>query len=163
MFGVLLIGGGLAVGLAALLWPNQVEQVYGDIQIKVGQLRAQNETPVAKLGGSGGKAMVDRCDGTFTEMTSYEREGVPPVWAAHNNCGGDIILPLEIGDEIILDRHGDEGTYRVVDVRETPKVWVTTAALIGLQGELALQSCFYGGADVPMKFIGLEPVAPAAG
>ncbi len=90
-------------------------------------------------------------------MTSYERDGVPPVWAAHNNCGGDIVLPLAIGDEIDLKNADGTVRYRVVDIRQTPKVWVTTEELVGLQGEVALQSCFYGKGQ-PMKFLGLEMV-----
>jgi hypothetical protein len=155
--GSLLVVGGLLLGAAALLWPSQVEQAYGEVQITVGQWRTQQvgEVPIAHLGATGGKGLVDRCDGTFTEMESYERDGLPPVWAAHNNCGGDVVLPLAIGDLVDLEHDGATVRYRVIDVRETSKVWVTTEAIIGLHGELALQSCFYGGSGVPMKFLGL--------
>lgn len=148
---------GVGIGVAALLWPDEVEKAYGDVQISIGQWRAEatGEVPLAVLGEAGGKGLVDQCDGTFTEMKSYEREDVPPVWAAHNNCRGDVILPLELGDEIDLEHGGDVTRYVVVDIRETAKVWVTTEALIGLQGDLALQSCYFGGTDVPMKFVGL--------
>jgi len=152
---------GLALGATVLLWPDEVQETYGHVQLAVGEWRAHaaHEVPSATLGASGGKSVLNRCDGTFTEMTAYERDGVPPVWAAHNDCGGDIVLPLAIGDEIDLVHDGSTERYRIIDIRETPKVWVTTEALIGLKGELALQSCFYGGTDVPMKFLGLERVA----
>lgn len=160
---VLLIAAGLAAGVTALVWPDQVQEAYGEAQIAIGEWRMEvtNEVPSAQLGASGGKGELNRCDGTFTEMLSYEREGVPPVWAAHNNCGGDVILPLKIGDEINLVSGDTTTLYRVVDIRETPKEWASTEALIGLEGELSLQTCFYGGSDVPMKFVGLEPVGAA--
>ena len=48
------------------------------------------------------------------------------------------------------------GNGVVIDIRYTPKIWATTEDLIGLQGELALQTCFYG--EDRMKFIGLVKV-----
>ncbi len=160
MLGGLLVAGGLSTGTAVLVWPDQVEEVYGGIQQDVGEWRVQNlqEVPLAHLGATGGQTELDYCDGTFTEMRSYRRHDMPPIWAAHNNCGGDVILPVELGDVIDLEQGGIVNRYNVVDIRETPKVWVTTEALIGLQGDVVLQSCYYGGTDVPMKFIGLDPV-----
>jgi hypothetical protein len=76
------------------------------------------------------------------------------VWAAHNNCGGDVLLPWEEGQRIQFE--GDDQVYEVVDIRYTPKIWASTSDLVGLGGELALQSCFYG--EDRMKFIGLDPV-----
>ncbi|MBF0816883.1 hypothetical protein E4U02_10710 [Microbacterium paludicola] len=149
---------GLAIGISAWLWPDQVGEAYGDAQIAIGRWRiaAIGEVPHAVLGASGTEQELDRCDGTFTEMLPYERDDVPPVWAAHNNCGGDVILPLEIGDQIDLERDGETTHYRVIDIRHTPKVWATTEGLIGIAGDLALQSCFYGDRTAPMKFVGLE-------
>lgn len=161
VLGGILIAGGLSTGTAVLVWPDQVEEFYGGIQQDVGEWRVQTlqEVPLAHLGAAGGLTELDYCDGTFTEMRSYRRHDMPPIWAAHNNCGGDVILPVELGDVIDLEQGGIVTRYTVVDIRETPKVWVTTEALIGLQGDLGLQSCYYGGTDVPMKFIGLVPAA----
>lgn len=151
-----------AATVVALLFPNTAERVYGDAQIFVGHVKNQaseivlDQNPVAHLGVTGGLTQLNWCDGTFTHMQSYTREKVPPIWAAHNNCGGDVVLPLGLGDEIDLIRaDGSTETYTVVDIRETSKTWTTTEDLEGIDGDLALQSCYYG--RNVMKFIGLSP------
>lgn len=167
IIGGVLIVIGLTIGAGVLFAPEATERIYGDAKIGVQELgrdvaavaeetvTGEKTYPQINLGVSGTVRELDRCDGTFTEMKSYERDGVPPVWAAHNNCGGDIILPWEIGTELQIT--GNPTVYRVVDIRYTSKVWSSTADLVGLSGELALQTCFYG--EDRMKFIGLEPVA----
>lgn len=160
IFGVLLLVGGVAIGASTLLAPQAVEHAYGTVKVSVAekvqevQEEVFEELPSVKKGASGGKTELDWCDGTFTEMLSYEREGVPPVWAAHNNCGGDVILPWEKGQRLRIE--GSDQVYEIVDIRYTSKIWSSTADLVGLKGEFALQSCFYG--EDRMKFIGLEPV-----
>ncbi len=149
---------------AALLAPQAVEKTYGDVKTaviqQVDQVRQDvfSELPSVALGVRGGIAELDRCDGTFTEMLSYERDGVPPVWAAHNNCGGDVTLGWETGQHIRIV--GDEQVYEVIDIRYTSKIWSSTDDLVGLGGDLALQTCFYG--EDRMKFVGLAPLPVAA-
>ncbi len=164
--GGLLVAGGLVLATGVAVAPEATEKIYGETKTQVQELgreslgvveqtvTGERSYPQVRLGVSGTIRELDRCDGTFTEMTSYEREGVPPVWAAHNNCGGDIILPWEIGTELQLA--DDSIVYRIVDIRYTSKVWSSTDDLVGLQGSLALQTCFYG--EDRMKFIGLQPV-----
>ncbi|MHB1288963.1 hypothetical protein [Georgenia sp.] len=155
---LVLAGGALLVGLLAA--PERVEYVYGTVKTAVtGSIHAAREDafgdlPTVDLGATGGVHELDGCDGTFTEMSSYEREGVPPVWAAHNNCQGDVLLPWEIGQRVQVE--GSDQVYQVVDIRHTPKTWATTVDLLGLDGSFALQTCFYG--EDRMKFVGLEPV-----
>jgi hypothetical protein len=159
--GVVLLLAGAGILAMYFLAPQQTERVYGDLKTSVIQgvddVRADvfDELPVVRLGATGGIPELDRCDGTFTEMASYEREGVPPVWAAHNNCGGDVALPWEIGQEIRIE--GRDEVYEIVDIRETSKIWSSTSDLVGLGGDLALQTCYYG--EDRMKFLGLAPVA----
>lgn len=148
---------------AALLAPDTTEQVFGDAQQAIGQWRidATKETPKVRLGPPGGSDDLSTCTGQFFEMASYAEGSVkiPPVFAAHNDCGGDVILPLRVSD--LVDVAAADGTisaYRVVEIRETPKVWVTTERLEGLAGAIVLQTCHFGGSDVPMKFVALEPV-----
>lgn len=157
--GALLAAGGAL--LASLLFvPQAVERAYGEakttISATVDDVRAEvfDTLPTIHLGATGGVGELDRCDGTFTEMSSYEHGDVPPVWAAHNNCSGDVLLPWETGQRIQIE--GDDQVYEVVDIRNTPKTWATIDDLVGLDGSLALQTCFYG--EDRMKFIGLEPV-----
>ncbi|WP_157749875.1 hypothetical protein [Microbacterium sp. TPU 3598] len=123
---------------------------------------AQTSTPTSAavtLGVVGGQAELDRCDGTFTHTDLYGTTQ-PPVWAAHNNCGGDVILPWEIGQEIAVTINGVSTTYRVVETRDTPKKGATTADLAGIGGELLLQTCYYG--ENRMKFLALDPVPATA-
>ena len=167
--GVLLLGGGsILVGL--LVAPDAVEQGYGALKEGyrggVDKVREQvlEEYPTVKLGIEGGIEQLDatcnRGSGdtfhTFTIMTSYERDGVPETAAAHNACGGDVLLPWEEGQKVNIEGDGKDGLYQLVDIRYTPKIWATTEDLIGLKGDLALQTCFYG--EDRMKFIGLEKI-----
>ena len=149
--------GGVGALCLALAPAEVVERSYGVVQQEINRVKADvwGETPSVILGAEGGAAELARADGTFTHMLSYEHPGVPPVWAAHNNAGGDTILTLEVGDRIRVTMPDRTVVHYVVsDVRITGKHWVTTEALIGLGGELALQTCFYG--DPRMKFIGLQ-------
>lgn len=114
---------------------------------------------VVTLGVVGGQAELDLCDGTFTHTDLYGTTQ-PPVWAAHNNCGGDVILPWETGQEIAVSLNGTVTTYRVVETRDTPKKGATTADLAGIGGELLLQTCYYG--ENRMKFLALSPVGTAS-
>lgn len=151
---------GIGIGGLGLVAPTAVERVYGEAKQGVTELHAAitGELPRVSLGVSGGVAELDRCDGTFTEMKSYEGTGrVPPVWAAHNACGGDVTLPWQIGQLVTIDGSGD--IYEVVEVRDTAKRWVTTEALLDLKGDLALQTCYYG--EERMKFVGLALVDTA--
>ncbi|KQQ62663.1 hypothetical protein [Microbacterium sp. Leaf320] len=110
------------------------------------------ELPSVRLGASGSAIDLDRCDGTFTEMVDYRQREVPPVWAAHNNCGGDTILPWKEGQRFLV---GDE-EYEVVEVRLLPKYTATPKDLLGMKGELALQTCLYG--EPLMSFVGATSV-----
>lgn len=113
----------------------------------------------AVLGASGGVTELERCDGTFTRMVAYGATQ-PPVWAAHNDCDGDVILPWETGRDVTLTVDGTPATYRVVDTRDTRKKGANTGDLAGIGGDLVLQTCYYD--EDRMKFIGLTPI-PAAG
>ncbi|MFV0375590.1 hypothetical protein [Microbacterium sp.] len=149
-----------AIAVVSIFWPDTIDRGYGALRGTVEQARqaVTGERPTVTLGATGGIVQVNACDGTFTEMTSYRRDRIPPVWAAHNNCGGDAILPLEVGDTVDVVKGGTTAVYRVVEVREMSTVWRPVTDLEGLAGEFALQTCFYGGSDVPMKFVGVEPV-----
>ena len=166
--GGILVAGGLALLVGVWLVPDTVEQGYGALKTgyrgTVDKVQEQvfAEYPTVGLGVTGGTHDLEvACNAgdtyrTFTIMTSYERDGVPPTAAAHNNCGGDVLLPWEEGQKIHIEGEGVDGLYEIIDIKYTPKIWATTEDLIGLKGELALQTCFYG--EDRMKFIGLEKV-----
>ena len=167
--GGVLVLGGLALLAGVWLAPDTVEKGYGAIKTSVtgtidkAKEKAFDEYPTVALGVTGDAADLDiACNHgdtyhTFTIMKSYERDGVPETGAAHNNCGGDVLLSWDVGQKVNVTGDGEDGLYEVVDIRYTPKIWATTEDLIGIKGDLALQSCFYG--EDRMKFVGLKPVS----
>lgn len=162
--GVLIVGGAGLLAAVALA-PDAVEKTYGTLKTQVTgtvdkvQQDVFEELPTVKIGGEGGMPELDAAcaDNSFVIMPSYEREGVPETAAAHNNCGGDVLLPWDEGQRIQIE--GRDEVYEVIDIRYTPKTYASTADLVGLQGDLALQTCFYG--EDRMKFVGLEVVDDA--
>ena len=152
LFAVLLFIIGASLVASAAFAPDQTEKIVGEVKVAIedtsNKVRGKHVT--VKLGKKGGLREVDRCDGTWIEMTSYELEGLQPVYAAHNMCKGDKILPLKKGDRIKVK--GGE-MYQIADIRYLKKTWSTTDKLLGMRGDLILQSCFYG--ENRMKFISL--------
>lgn len=113
----------------------------------------ENNLPSIVLGGSGGEAELDQCDGSFIRMTGYEEvNGLQPTYAAHNKCNGGQILELQIDSRILID--GEE--YKVVGTRDLPREGSNATQLLGLEGELILQSCFYNSKW--MHFISVVPL-----
>lgn len=157
---VTLVTAGAVVLGASVVAPEVTETAYGAVkrtvtaQVDLVRETVFEELPTVALGATGGMAELDRCDGTFTEIAAYQREGVPPVWAAHNNCGGDVTLAWERGQRVSIS--GSDAVYEVVEVRAVSKTWSSTDDLVGLSGELALQTCFYG--ENRMKFVALSLV-----
>lgn len=154
--GILLVTLGLGLIGFTLMYPDEAEKITGDIRVATGQavMKAKGQKhPVVRLGVRGGQYELNRCDGTFIEMASYETEGLQPVYAAHNNCKGEVILPLEVGDIIEIE---GEGEYTISEERHTKKTWSTTDEILGMEGDFILQSCYYG--EDRMKFISMTPV-----
>lgn len=150
---------GLGIGLlaASLLAPQVVDKVTGELKVAVEkQVRAvlsPEQLPEIRLGGEGGMRELDLCDGAFTEMTGYRSDDVPPLYAAHNYCGGDIILGWDLGQRVRVS--GSDVVYEVVEERHTPK-WSQLDALRGMSGELMVQTCYYG--ENRMRFLALAAV-----
>lgn len=159
---IVLVGLGVAFLAASTFAPEAVDRVTGDIKVAVQrqlhQLVAPDELPEIRLGDAGGMVELDRCDGTFTEMVSYRVDGVLPLFAAHNNCGGDVILGWEIGERVMVA--GSDVVYEVVEERHTPK-WSHVEELVGMSGEFMVQTCFYG--ENRMRFLALAPAGTAQG
>lgn len=154
--GILFVTLGLGLIGFTMFFPDEAEKVAGEARIATGQavMKAKGQKhPIVSLGVKGGKRELDRCDGTFIEMGSYETEGLQPVYAAHNNCKGDVILPLNTGD--IVEVKG-RGLHTITDIRYTKKTWSTTDDIMDMTGDFIVQSCFYG--ENRMKFMGLTPV-----
>lgn len=136
--------------------PDFVARAAGSVKVEIDRqvhrILTPDELPVIRLGPEGSLIELDLCDGTFTEMVSYRMDGVPPLYAAHNNCGGDILLGWEIGERVRIE--GSDTVYTVVEERHTPK-WSHIEKLVGISGEIVLQTCYYG--ENRMRFLGLAP------
>lgn len=147
-----------AVGLiiVSTLAPDRVERFVGDTKVMVEKLALAGTRPSIHLEGAGGTRELDAAEhGRFVEMVSYRYGQIPPVFAAHNNRGGDVILGWNVGDEVdVVDSEGNSVTYRVIDDRTTSKT-SKVDKLEGLRGEIILQSCYYG--EDRMRFLGLSP------
>ena len=155
----------IAIGVAGLISttvaPEWTEEVVGNAVAQVQQTAADagvTPPPVLTLAGPGGQAELDRCDGTWTQMVQYIEGGVPqPVHSAHNGCGGNPLLTLEMGGTIdVRQLDGTVVTYQAVDERRVAQVGTTTADIMGMGGDLILQTCFWDNAT--MRFVGLSPV-----
>lgn len=157
---IVLVGLGMSFLSASVFAPDLVDKVTGDVKVSVlkqfHQIFAPDELPTIRLGGEGGMVELDHCDGTFTEMVSYRIDDVLPLFAAHNNCGGDVILGWDLGQRVMVE--GSDVVYEVVEERHTPK-WSNVEALVGMTGEFMVQTCFYG--ENRMRFLSLAPVGPA--
>ena len=158
----------LAIGVVVGIWfaaaPEQVERVVGEAKVNVekatvavqkqaGKAVGADVHPTVRLGPLGHRSELNWCDGRFIQMREYQIRDVLPVYAAHNDCGGDIILRWEVGDIVRIS--GRDELYEVVDERHTPK-WAEVKSLRGMTGELLLQTCFYG--QDKMRFLALQPV-----
>ncbi|KQR49150.1 hypothetical protein ASF87_10170 [Microbacterium sp. Leaf161] len=148
------------LSLLACTWvaPTDTERVLGSVKVAV-QTATQNaiapdQPPQITLGEEGGERELDACTGEFIEMIAYRDGSVPPLYAAHNNCGGDIILGWKQGTMVQIA--GADTVYQVVDERDTPK-GAPVEALTGIGGELVVQTCFYG--EDRMRFLALAPAA----
>lgn len=156
--GVVLIVAGLVAGGLQLFAPQTSERIVGDLRVKTEQGRrwmAGEKYPTVRLSGPGDQADLDACDGTFVEMESYVMPGMQPIHAAHNNCRGEVILPLEVGDKLAIEGRGE---WRVTEIRDLSKTWSSSEELLGMEGRLILQTCYWG--EPHMKFMAVEPVRP---
>ncbi len=150
--GLLLVG-------ATVLAPEAMDRISGTAKVvvekQIQQIVAPEVLPEITLGVEGGMRELDRCDGTFTQMTSYRVPEVLPLYAAHNNCGGDIILGWTVGDRVRVA--GSDIVFEVVEERHTPK-WSQVEVLEGMAGEFMVQTCFYG--ENKMRFLSLATWHP---
>ncbi|WP_404430775.1 hypothetical protein LG299_12675 [Microbacterium lacus] len=150
---------GLSLVGTTVFAPEATDRVTGNLKVavqeRVQEIIAPGALSQITLGVEGGMRELDRCDGTFTEMTSYRLDGVLPLYAAHNNCGGDVILAWEIGQQVRIA--GSDVVYEVIEERHTPK-WSNVDVLEGMTGEFMVQTCFYG--ENKMRFLALAPADP---
>jgi hypothetical protein len=163
--GAVLVCVGLALVITTLVAPDQVQQVRGSVRRAIHtvdiKLRHHGVAQV-DLGPPGGKPALDDCTGKFIEMIQYRRTtSLQPTYAAHNYCDGDVILPWSEGTVVrVRDTTGHRRPYRVTDTRNLPKFTSTTEDLLGLSGELVLQTCYWGKPTIHV--VALTPVGVKA-
>lgn len=142
---------------AIAIAPDTVQWATGNAKVATtkwaSNLFQPDAIPEIVLGTEGGKRELDECDGRFTEMVSYRSAGILPLYAAHNVCGGDVILGWDIGQRVRV--RGSDTVYVVVEERHTPQ-GTSGDLLRGMAGEFMLQTCFYG--ENRMRFLSLSPL-----
>lgn len=158
---------GAGIATWALIQPEEAERTissavgsYRQVTQQAADAVLREGVPHVTLGDPGGQAELDACTGEFVEMVEYAEfhPGLQPTYSAHNGCGGDVLLPWELGQEVdITGTDGQTRRYVVTDERVTAQVGVTTADIAGMDGELLLQTCFWVADD--MRFVALEPAA----
>lgn len=86
------------------------------------------------------QAEVDQCQWVRMDFSS----AVPlPIVAAHNFCGGGIVLEMTIGQSVVLSGTGLDGRYVVVGSKDAWADQDATDALSGLAGDVILQTCYW--------------------
>lgn len=147
---------GFGVAGVTMIAPELMDKVAGNLKVTVEKQASEwitpGELPEVVLGGEGDMSDLDGCTGEFTEMISYRVDGIPPLFSAHNNCGGDIILGWELGQRVRIA--GSDVVYEVVEERHAPQP-SGAERLEGMSGELVLQTCYYG--ETRMRFLALTP------
>jgi hypothetical protein len=88
----------------------------------------------------GWQAELDACQWVLLDMVA----SVPlPIVAAHNYCGGGIVLEMEPGDTVSLSGYGFDGTYVVTGSRDAWTGGDAASAVAGMDGEVVLQTCYW--------------------
>jgi hypothetical protein len=83
---------------------------------------------------------LDACQWVLMDMVAE----VPlPIVAAHNYCGGGIVLEMQVGDTVTLSGYGFDGTYVVTGDRDAWSGGDAATAISGMGGDVILQTCYW--------------------
>ena len=66
-----------------------------------------------------------------------------PVVAAHNFCGGGIVLEMQLGQTVALSGAGLDGEYVVVASKDAWADQDAVEAISGLSADVIVQTCFW--------------------
>jgi hypothetical protein len=86
--------------------------------------------------------------------------GHAPIVGAHNYCGGDVVLDMVLGDQVVLAGAELDATYVVSDERDARAGDSAPAAIDGMIGDVIVQTCYWGG-DGRVRLVGLTRVPTA--
>jgi len=102
------------------------------------------------IANTGGQEAVDLCAGGLTDMTALVGLDHQRYYPIHNQCGGEPILRLQVGDDVFIAGLGKfvVSGYRVVNRGDT------TDALDGLGGSVLVQTCYDVGPE--MRVVALD-------
>ena len=87
---------------------------------------------------TGYQAEIDAC--LWVRM---DLRAAAPIVGAHNYCGGDIVLTMEVGDTVTLRGTSLDGQY---EVSGSVDAWAgdsASAATEGLSADVILQTCYW--------------------
>lgn len=65
-----------------------------------------------------------------------------PIVGAHNNCGGEIVLEMALGDTVLLSGAALDGRYTVMTSRDAHAGDNAAVATSGMEAEVILQTCY---------------------
>lgn len=133
---------------------EEVKKIQTEISKTVDEASNRGEMAIT-VGHIGGAAELELCDGTFTQVISYEEGGLQPTFLAHNGCGGSPVLYAELGSIVkVTSIEGVTKEYKVVSERILPQIGSYASDVVGLEGDILLQTCYWDWET--MRFIGLE-------
>ncbi|HPU02636.1 MAG TPA: hypothetical protein PLY47_01970, partial [Rhodoglobus sp.] len=87
--------------------------------------------------------------------TRMDFDGVVPIVGAHNFCGGDIVLDMNVGEIVHLVGAGVDGTYVVTGDRQVYPGDDAIEATAGLDSPVLLQTCYWD-VDQGMRLVALS-------
>ena len=105
------------------------------------------------VGAIGYQEELDAC-----YWTRMDFDGVVPIVGAHNFCGGDIVLEMQVGEIVHLVGADVDGTFVVTGDRQVFPGDDAIAATAGLDSPVLLQTCYWDVAD-GMRLVALSPVS----
>ncbi|PPF74911.1 hypothetical protein [Pseudoclavibacter sp. Z016] len=169
--GIMLAATGIALAVFPTLAPEAADRAYGQARIAANEVTAHvaasgsptgEQLPELRLGVLGPESLMDVCDGTFPQLEQYATDpALQPMYAAHNGCGGDVILPLDLGDAVtVAAADGSSSQYEVTDLRDVAKHGSTTNDAHGMTGAIVLQTCHWGE---PLMRLTALTASPATG
>jgi len=131
---IVLTGHGGPIGL-----PSSVTGHKDQFSARTGQPYVDVKPDAAlRLDHRGGQAQLDLCDGAWTLMEEYKTDGLLPLWAQHDYCGGSQILRWKAGDKVSVE--GSSSTWQVTGVLDVPE-GSTLEKTRDMKGDLLLQTC----------------------
>lgn len=102
---------------------------------------------------TGYQAEIDQCLWVRMDL------GLPaPIVGAHNYCGGEVVLDMQVGDTVTLAGTGLDGSYVVAGDRAARAGDPAASATDGLEAAVILQTCTWA-ADGSVRLVALLPLA----